>query len=119
MNPRRMIIVVLALLLLGTTADAAQISDLVETNTLEQARRFFTLSDQSVRNALVGSLLLGISCGLLGSFVVVRKIALLGDALSHAVLPGVALGFLRNMTKDPTAIFVGATAVGLLGTAAV
>ena len=119
MTARRTIFVAIALLLLGATADAAQISDLVETNTWEQARRFFTLDDQSVRNALVGSLLLGISCGLLGSFVVVRKIALLGDALSHAVLPGVALGFLWNMTKDPTAIFVGATAAGLLGTAVV
>ncbi|MGV3532346.1 MAG: metal ABC transporter permease [Chthoniobacteraceae bacterium] len=119
MNPSRTIVVGVALLLLAGTADAAQISDLVETNTLEQARRFFTLSDQSVRNAVIGSLLLGISCGLLGSFVVVRKIALLGDALSHAVLPGVALGFLWNMTKDPIAIFVGATVAGLFGTAVV
>lgn len=119
MNARRAIFLGLALLLLSATAEAAQISDLVQTNTWEQARRFFTLSDPSVRNALLGSLLLGMSCGLLGSFVVVRKIALLGDALSHAVLPGVALGFLWNMTKDPVAIFIGATAAGLLGTAVV
>jgi manganese/zinc/iron transport system permease protein len=45
--------------------------------------------------------------------------ALVGDALSHAVLPGVALGFLWNMTKDPVAIFIGATAAGLLGTSLV
>ena len=116
MNLRRTIVLVLALLLMSATADAAQISDLVQTSIGEQARRFFTMSDPSVRNALIGSLLLGISCGLLGSFAVVRKISLLGDALSHAVLPGVALGFLWNMTKDPTAIFIGATAVGLFGT---
>ena len=60
-------------------------------------------------------MLLGISCGLLGSFIVVRKMALFGDALSHAVLPGVALGFLWNMSKDPVAIFIGATLAGLLG----
>ncbi len=119
MNTRRHLALAFALLLLAGTAEAAQISDLVQTNTWEQARRFFTLSDQSVRNALLGSLLLGISCGLLGSFVVVRKIALVGDALSHAVLPGVALGFLWNMSKDPVAIFIGATAAGLLGTAVV
>src|SRR5687768_2779413 len=64
-------------------------------------------------------MLLGICCGLLGSFIVVRKMALVGDALSHAVLPGVAMGFLWNATKDPVAIFNGATAAGLLGTAVV
>src|SRR5688572_9508466 len=64
-------------------------------------------------------MLLGISCGLLGSFLVVRKMALVGDALSHAVLPGVALGFLWNMSKDPVAIFIGATAAGLVGAAVV
>jgi ABC-type Mn2+/Zn2+ transport system permease subunit/Mn-dependent DtxR family transcriptional regulator len=100
----------------GSPAHAAKISDLVETHFLEQAARFFTFSDPSLRYALLGSMLLGISCGLLGSFLVVRKMALVGDALSHAVLPGVALGFLWNMTKDPFAIFVGASIAGLLGT---
>ncbi len=97
-------------------ARAARIGDVVETNALEQALRFFTFADPSLRYALAGSLLLGMSCGLLGAFIVVRKMALVGDALSHAVLPGVALGFLWNMTKDPIAIFVGATIAGLLGT---
>jgi manganese/zinc/iron transport system permease protein len=45
--------------------------------------------------------------------------ALMGDALSHAVLPGVALGFLWNVSRDPWAIFIGATLAGLLGTATV
>ncbi|MDQ3622435.1 MAG: metal ABC transporter permease [Verrucomicrobiota bacterium] len=109
----------LALLLLAGGAQAARIGDMVETNALDQAVRFFTFSDRSLRYALLGSILLGVSCGLLGSFIVVRKMALVGDALSHAVLPGVALGFLWNMTKDPLAIFVGATLAGLLGTTAV
>lgn len=95
---------------------AAKIGDVVQTDLAEQAIRFFTFKDPSLRYALLGSLLLGISCGLLGSFIVVRKIALMGDALSHAVLPGVAAGFLWNSTKDPLAIFVGATLAGLLGT---
>ncbi len=82
----------------------------------QQAARFFSLQDPSVRYALAGSVLLGLGCGLLGGFLVVRRMALVGDALSHAVLPGVALGFLWNMTKDPLAIFVGATIAGLLGT---
>ena len=104
------------LLVLGVTAQAAKIGDVMETSIGEQAARFFTFADPSVRYALLGSMLLGISCGLLGSFLVVRKMALVGDALSHAVLPGVALGFLWNMTKDPLAIFIGATIAGLAGT---
>jgi ABC-type Mn2+/Zn2+ transport system permease subunit/Mn-dependent DtxR family transcriptional regulator len=109
------------LLLLGgsLTASAARIGELTETSVMEQALRFFTFRDPTVRYALAGSILLGITCGLLGSFIVVRKMALVGDALSHAVLPGVALGFLWDMTKDPVAIFVGATLAGLLGTAVV
>ncbi len=106
-------------LLFTTPAHAARIGDLSETSLWEQALRFFTFQDPSVRYALLGSMLLGICCGLLGSFLVVRKMALVGDALSHAVLPGVALGFLWNMNKDPVAIFIGATVAGLLGTAVV
>ncbi|HEV7866512.1 MAG TPA: iron chelate uptake ABC transporter family permease subunit [Chthoniobacteraceae bacterium] len=116
MSFRSAALLVLITLLCVTPAEAAKISDVVETGTLEQARRFFSLTDNSLRYALFGSILLGISCGLLGSFLVVRKMALVGDALSHAVLPGVALGFLWNMTKDPVAIFIGATSAGLFGT---
>jgi len=106
----------LLLLLAGTEASmAARISDLIDTPLLERAVRFFSFQDPALRYALAGSLLLGICCGLMGSFLVVRKLALMGDALSHAVLPGVALGFLWSMSKDPVAIFVGATVAGLLG----
>ena len=100
-------------------AHAARIGDLTDTGLWEQAARFWSFRDPVVRYAVGGSLLLGLCCGLLGSFIVVRKMALVGDALSHAVLPGVALGFLWNMTKDPVAIFIGATLAGLLGTAVV
>src|SRR5688572_32010323 len=109
----------LVFLSLATPAHAARIGDLSQTTIWEQAVRFFTFQDPSVRYALVGSLLLGVSCGLLGSFIVVRKMALVGDALSHAVLPGVTVGFLWNMSKDPVAIFIGATIAGLIGTAVV
>jgi ABC-type Mn2+/Zn2+ transport system permease subunit/Mn-dependent DtxR family transcriptional regulator len=112
-------VMVLACLTFVHPAEAARIGDLAETSFWEQAVRFFTLRDPAVRYALVGSMLLGICCGLLGGFIVVRKMALFGDALSHAVLPGVALGFLWNLSKDPVAIFVGATAAGLLGAGAV
>jgi ABC-type Mn2+/Zn2+ transport system permease subunit/Mn-dependent DtxR family transcriptional regulator len=95
---------------------AASVSEIASSSWTEQAVRFFSLRDASLRYALIGSVLLGLSCGLLGSFIVVRKMALVGDALSHAVLPGVAIGFLWNMSKDPFAIFIGAVVAGLIGT---
>jgi ABC-type Mn2+/Zn2+ transport system permease subunit/Mn-dependent DtxR family transcriptional regulator len=104
---------------LTTPAHAARIGEISDTSFWEQAARFWSFRDPVVRYAVGGSLLLGVCCGLLGSFIVVRKMALVGDALSHAVLPGVALGFLWGMTKDPVAIFIGATLAGLLGTAVV
>lgn len=104
--------VITALLLIASTANAARIGDLTETHVTEQALRFFTFSDASLRLALIGCILLGLNCGLLGGFIVVRRMSLVGDTLSHAVLPGIALGFLWNMTKDPVAILIGATLVG-------
>ena len=106
-------------LLLAPSAQAAKIGDLADLNFADQILRFFSMKDPSVRYALLGSIFLGVSCGLLGSFIVVRKMALVGDTLSHAVLPGVAAGFLWNMSKDPAATFIGATIARLLGTAVV
>jgi ABC-type Mn2+/Zn2+ transport system permease subunit/Mn-dependent DtxR family transcriptional regulator len=98
---------------------AIRIGEISETSIGEQIVRFFTFRDPALRYALVGSILLGINCGILGGFLVVRKMALVGDALSHAVLPGVTMGFLWNMNKDPVAIFIGATVAGLIGAVAV
>ncbi len=104
---------------LALPVQAVRIGEIAETTLGEQVIRFFTFRDPALRYALVGSILLGINCGLLGGFLVVRKMALVGDSLSHAVLPGVAVGFLWNMSKDPVAIFIGATVAGLLGAVAV
>jgi manganese/zinc/iron transport system permease protein len=109
------VLVVAGMILVPELAFAARINEVTESTLMDRAVRFFTFKDPSLRNALLGSMLLGVCCGLMGAFLVVRKLSLLGDALSHAVLPGVALGFLWNMSKDPVAIFVGATLVGLLG----
>ena len=116
-SPRSSVVALLA----GTTPAVTRARSAMSSKqaSSSQAARFFTFSDPSLRYALIGSILLGISCGLLGSFIVVRKMALVGDTLSHAVLPGVALGFLWNMTKDPLAILIGASIAGLLGTMAV
>ena len=115
----RYALIAAVLLCFAHESSAAKIGEIAETSVGEQALRFFTFKDPAVRYALLGSMLLGITCGVMGSFIVVRKLALVGDALSHAVLPGVAMGFLWNMSKDPVAIFIGATLAGLLGTAVV
>lgn len=98
-------------------ARADRISDVTETNFREQATTFFDWSDPYLRDQAIGCALIGICCGLLGSFIVVRRIALVGDMLSHAILPGIVLGFLWNATKDPVNLLIGAVIAGLLGAA--
>lgn len=95
---------------------AAQIGNIQELDFISQAQRFFSLSDYSVKIALTGATLLGICCGLLGPYLVVSRNSLLGDALSHALFPGIVLGYLWTMTKDSIGLFYGALIVGLLGT---
>lgn len=115
-RPRAILsICLLALVCFCPDVRAARIGDIDPANFWEQARRFFSFQDPSLRYALAGSILLGICCGLLGGFIVVRRMALLGDTISHAVLPGVAIGFLWNLKKDPLTIFIGATLAGIAG----
>ena len=65
--------------------------------------------------ALMAAVLLGAGCGLLGCFVVLRRVALMGDAVSHAVLPGVVAGLIYSPERNPGIIFVFAAMAGLLG----
>lgn len=104
------------LLVAPTLAEAAKIGAYTESNWRDQAMEFINLANPAVRNAVFGALALGCVCGIMGCFILVRKLALMGDTISHAVLPGVAIGFLWNQTKDPVAIFVGAVIAGLIGT---
>ena len=62
--------------------------------------------------ALVGS-----ACALLGTFLVLRKMSLIGDAISHAVLPGIVLAFLLSGSRAAIPMFLGAAALGILTTA--
>ena len=64
---------------------------------------------------LTGSLV-GASCGLLGAYLVLRRMSLLGDALSHAVLPGIVIAFLISGSRDIVPMFVGAAVFGVLAT---
>ncbi len=116
---RRTCLLLAAAAALAATARGADVGSVAATDWSAQALRFLSLRDPAVRYAVAGVVLMGVGCGVLGGFVVVRRMALVGDALSHAVLPGVALGFLWNLSKDPLAIFIGATVAGLAGTAVV
>jgi len=64
---------------------------------------------------LTGSLV-GAACALLGTFLVLRKMSLLGDAISHAVLPGIVIAFLLSGSRAAIPMFLGAAAVGILTT---
>lgn len=57
------------------------------------------------------------SCAILGCFLVLRRMSLLGDAISHAVLPGIALAFLFTGSVSGWPIFIGALVLGLLTSA--
>jgi manganese/zinc/iron transport system permease protein len=54
------------------------------------------------------------SCALIGTFLVLRRMALLGDAISHAVLPGIVIAFLITGDRSPLPMVLGAGALGLL-----
>ncbi|MEE2753462.1 MAG: iron chelate uptake ABC transporter family permease subunit [Candidatus Latescibacterota bacterium] len=71
--------------------------------------------DLNFQMVLLGSLLIGATGGLLGTFAVLRKRSLMGDALAHAALPGVAGAFLLTGSKTLPVLIAGATATGVLG----
>lgn len=64
---------------------------------------------QFMQHALVTSVAVGVFCGVVGSFIVLRGMALMGDAISHAVLPGVAISYMLGIN-----LFYGAIVTGLL-----
>ena len=72
------------------------------------------LTDYTLRVVSLGSIFLGIISGVLGSFAVIRKQSLLGDAVSHSALPGIALAFILTGTKRTEVLLLGALISGLL-----
>lgn len=74
------------------------------------------LNDYTLRTITLGTAILGAVTGMLGSFAVLRKQSLLGDAISHAALPGIAIAFLITGAKDSNTLLFGALISGLLGT---
>lgn len=72
-------------------------------------------SDYTLRTVALGAATLGIVSGALGSFAVLRKQSLLGDAMAHAALPGVVLTFLLTGLKTPVALMIGAGITCIVG----
>lgn len=72
-------------------------------------------TDYTLRTVALGAALLGISAGALGCFALLRRQSLLGDAISHAALPGIALAFLLTGSKSSLVLILGAGAVGWFG----
>ncbi|MGI0492669.1 metal ABC transporter permease [Alkalinema pantanalense CENA528] len=67
-----------------------------------------------MQRSLIVAILVGVICALVGSYLMVQRLALLGDAISHSVLPGLAIAFLTG-----TNLFVGAFIAGILSTVAI
>lgn len=87
---------------------------------LEDLSRLALLRDYNTRVVVFGVGCLGLACGLIGSFLLLRKRALLSDAVSHATLPGIALAFMV-MAKSGgdgkwlPGLLIGAAVFGALG----
>ena len=71
------------------------------------------LSYEFIQRALVASVTIGISCGLIGTYIMLRRMSLIGDALAHAVLPGVVVSFMVA-GKSEIALFIGAVVSGII-----
>jgi manganese/zinc/iron transport system permease protein len=85
---------------------------------LEYVTRPISAIEQRDLSAPLWTMLVGITCNstcaILGCYLVLRRMSLLGDAISHAVLPGIVLGYLFSGSLVGLPIFLGALAVGVL-----
>ncbi len=138
MNRRRRLgrtALVLAVLLVALSGSAAAPATLpggrgtitdrsVEWPTWPQWRRVLLLEDYNTRLVLLGTTLLGCAAGTVGSFTLLRKRSLMGDALSHATLPGIGIAFVATTFaggdgKSLAVLLAGATISGIVGLAVI
>lgn len=71
--------------------------------------------DYTLRTVALGSAIMGMVSGMLGVFAVLRRQSLLGDAMSHAALPGIVLAFIITGSKEPLALMTGAAVAAWIG----
>ncbi len=92
--------------------------------TFDLVMRVLTLQDYNTRVVVLGTATLGMAAGLVGSFTLLRRRALMGDALAHATLPGICLAFILASVlgangKSLPILLLGAAISGLLGVASI
>lgn len=75
---------------------------------------FFSFADPNVRYVVLGNVLLSASAAMVGAFILLQKKALVGDAVSHSVLPGICAAFLFSGSKNTALMLVGAFITGWL-----
>lgn len=80
---------------------------------------FFSFQDPNIRFVVIGSVILTASSAIVGAFTFLNKRSLIGDAIAHAVLPGICLGFMLAGTKNPFFLIGGAFATGWISLVAV
>ncbi len=73
---------------------------------------FFTFSYPNIKYVVLGTILLSVTSAVVGCFTFLRKKALVGDVISHSVLPGICLSFIISGTKDPFLLIIGAFVTG-------
>jgi manganese/zinc/iron transport system permease protein len=78
---------------------------------------FFTFQYTNIIYVVFGAILLSISSALVGCFTFVKKKSLVGDVISHAVLPGICIAFLASGQKNPFLLIIGAFITGWLAVA--
>ena len=65
---------------------------------------------------VVMGFLITAACGLIGNYLILRRMALVGDAISHSILPGLAIAFLFSQSLQTIPMFLGALAAGIVTT---
>ncbi len=65
---------------------------------------------------ILAGLLVAIPCGLLGCYLILRNMAMVGDAISHAVLPGIVIAFFVSGSREPVSMLLGAGILGIITT---
>ena len=65
---------------------------------------------------IITGTLVAVTCGLLGSYLILKKMAMVGDAISHAVLPGIVIAFVLSGSRDSVVMLIGAGILGIVTT---
>ena len=81
---------------------------------MENVIDFFSFSDPNVRYVTLGIIFIMACAAMVGTFTFLTKKSLLGDAIAHAVLPGICVGFMLAGTKNPFVLIPAAFAFGWL-----